>query len=66
MFVVGNPVHGGVYGNYPSLLENDLVLDGNLNVTTDFRRVYATVLGNYLGADPSPILGGSFGPLGFL
>lgn len=66
MFAVGNPVHGGVYGSYPSLAEDRLVFDGNVDVTTDFRRVYATVLGNYLGADPAPVLGGSFDPLGFL
>lgn len=66
MFAVGNSVNGGVYGDHPSLAEEDLVLDGNIDVSVDFRRVYATVLGNYLGADPSPVLGGSFDPLGFL
>jgi uncharacterized protein (DUF1501 family) len=66
MFAVGNPVRGGVYGEYPSLDEDRLVFDGNVDITTDFRRVYATVLGPYLGADPGPVLGGSFEPLGFL
>ena len=59
-------MRGGVYGEHPSLAEDALVLDGNVDVTTDFRRVYATVLGNYLGADPSPVLGGDFETLGFL
>jgi uncharacterized protein (DUF1501 family) len=66
MFAVGSPVHGGVYGTYPSLAMEDLVLDGNLNATTDFRQVYATVLANCLGADPAPVLGGNFDLLGFL
>jgi uncharacterized protein (DUF1501 family) len=66
MFAVGNAVRGGVYGDYPSLAEADFVLDGNLNATTDFRRVYAAVLGNFLGTDPSPVLGGDFEPIAFL
>jgi uncharacterized protein (DUF1501 family) len=66
MFAVGNAVRGGVYGEHPSLEEEDLVLDGNVDVTTDFRRVYATVLANFLGADPAPVLGGGFEPMGFL
>ncbi len=66
MFVVGDSVHGGVYGDYPSLADSQLVFDGNIDVTTDFRSVYATVLANHLGADPEQILGGSFPTLGFL
>jgi uncharacterized protein (DUF1501 family) len=64
--VVGSGVKGGVYGQYPSLVEEDFVFDGNLNVTTDFRSVYATVLARFLGADPQPVLGGQFPLLGFL
>jgi uncharacterized protein (DUF1501 family) len=66
MFVVGDAVRGGVYGEYPSLAESHLVMDGNADVTVDFRSVYATVLGDYLGADPGPILGGEFQSLGFV
>ena len=64
MFVVGAPVRGGVYGEYPSLAASDLVFDGNVDVTVDFRSVYATVLEGHLGADPGPILGGDFPTLG--
>ena len=63
-FAMGDMVHGGVYGNHPSLA--NLVLDGNLPTTTDFRSVYATALGGFLGADPVPILGGSFPAVPFL
>jgi uncharacterized protein (DUF1501 family) len=66
MFVVGDAVRGGVYGEYPSLAENRLVLDGNVDVSVDFRRVYATLLGDYLGADPGALLGGDFASLGFI
>src|SRR5439155_5838382 len=41
MFVVGGEVKGGVYGGYPSLTDLE---DGDLRYTTDFRRVYATML----------------------
>lgn len=66
MFVAGEPVVGGIYGEYPSLADSDLVLDGNIDVTTDFRSVYATVLAGHLGADPGDILNGNFPTLGFL
>ena len=41
MFVVGPKVKGGLYGAYPSLSDLD---QGDLKFTTDFRRVYATLL----------------------
>ena len=64
--VIGDPVRGGLYGDYPDLGDDYLVLDGNLDLTTDFRSVYATILAQHLGADPEPILGGSFPLLGFV
>ncbi len=48
-FVIGNAVKGGMYGKPPSLSE--LVLGDNLESTTDFRRVYATLIEDWLGAD---------------
>jgi uncharacterized protein (DUF1501 family) len=62
MFVVGNAVRGGVYGDHPSLTE----LDDNddLVYAIDFRAVYATVLRGWLQTDPEPILGGHFEDLG--
>ena len=62
MFIVGNGVKGGLYGNHPSLTDLD---DGNLKMTTDFRRVYATMIAEWLGfADTKTILKGTFDPLG--
>jgi uncharacterized protein (DUF1501 family) len=54
-FVIGSPVKGGLYGTAPSL--TDLVLDGNLEITTDFRRVYATLLEEWMGVDSAAVLG---------
>lgn len=61
MYVIGRSVRGGHYGKAPSLTELD---EGdNLVFTTDFRRVYATVIEGWLrhpGADS--ILRGRFEP----
>lgn len=66
-FAVGDMVNGGnIYGTYPSLQDQFLVFDGNVDVTTDFRSFYATVAANFLGVDPVPIVGGSFPLLGFV
>jgi uncharacterized protein (DUF1501 family) len=54
MFLIGQGVRGGVYGAYPSLTELD---DGNLRMSTDFRSVYATALSDWLGLDPTAIMG---------
>ena len=63
-FVIGNAVKGGLYGEPPSLAE--LVLGDNLQTTTDFRRVYATLIENWLGADATQVLGRRFETLGLL
>ena len=62
MFIVGGGVKGGMYGCHPSLTDLD---DGNLKMTTDFRRVYATMIDEWLGYDDTQkILKGSFEPMG--
>jgi uncharacterized protein (DUF1501 family) len=63
-FVIGNAVKGGLYGRPPSLA--DLVLGDNLESTTDFRRVYATLIADWLGADAQRVLGQRFETLGFI
>jgi uncharacterized protein (DUF1501 family) len=57
VFVVSAGLKGGFIGEQPSLTDLN---DGDLNFNVDFRSVYATVLQHSLGADPEPILGGSF------
>lgn len=63
MFVSGGGVKGGLYGAYPSLSDLD---DGDLKFTTDFRRVYTTVLEKWMNADGQAVLGEKFEPLAFL
>ena len=63
MFLVGSALRGGTYGTYPSLEDLD---DGDLKFTTDFRNVYSTVIGNWLGADSQKVLGGKYEPLKFV
>ena len=63
-FVIGNAVKGGMYGKPPSLSE--LVLGDNLQSTTDFRRVYATLINDWLGADATTVLGQPFETLGMI
>ena len=61
MFVAGKSVKGGQYGAIPSLTKLD---EGdNLIYTTDFRRVYATMIAGWLGLrDTRPLLNGQFEP----
>jgi len=61
-FLIGNAVKGGLYGTPPSL--SNLVLGDNLETTVDFRRVYATVIEEWLGVNASTVLGQSFQTLG--
>lgn len=63
LMVIGGRVRGGVYGTTPAM--GDLDSAGNLRSTTDFRSVYATVLG-WLGGDARAVLGGDYPNLGFL
>ena len=56
-----------MYGDQPSLTHLGAGDDaGDLLVTTDFRDVYATVLSDVLGADPSVALGKGRRSLGFV
>ncbi|HEY3391086.1 MAG TPA: DUF1501 domain-containing protein [Lacipirellulaceae bacterium] len=62
MFLIGNKVKGGFYGQHPTLADLD---NGNLKMTTDFRRVYATVIKEWLGySDTQRVLKGDFQTLG--
>jgi uncharacterized protein (DUF1501 family) len=61
MFLVGKGLKGGFYGAPPSLTDLD---DGNLKMTTDFRRVYATMIREWLAYEEAEtILKGRFEPL---
>ncbi len=57
--VIGSPVKGGQYGEYPSLAEGDL-LEGDLRFGYDYRGLYATLVEGWLGLDAAPIVGGRY------
>ena len=62
MYVIGKLVKGGHYGKPPSLTELDA--DGNVAHTTDFRRVYASLIEGWFGHQHSrALLSGDFSPL---
>jgi uncharacterized protein (DUF1501 family) len=63
MFIAGGRVKGGVYGAHPSLSDLE---DGDLKYTTDFRRIYATLLDRWLNVSSSTILKNTFEPVAFL
>jgi uncharacterized protein (DUF1501 family) len=61
MFIVGKGIRGGFYSKHPSLTDLD---DGNMKMTTDFRRVYATMIKEWLGYDDvAAVLKGNFDTL---
>ena len=64
MFALGNQVNQGLYGDPPSLTQ--LIDRGNLDFTTDFRSVYATVIERWFGAPADALLGQRSAQLGFL
>ena len=65
LFALGGAVVGGTYGALPGLDALDAV--GNAAFTVDFRRVYATVIDRFLGADHNDFLPGApFLPIDFL
>jgi uncharacterized protein (DUF1501 family) len=65
-FAVGEKVKGGLYGEYPSLEPSKQEEGGNLKHNMDFRSVYATILEDWMGLNPMPIIGGSFEKVRFL
>ena len=65
-FAVGDKVKGGIYGEYPSMERSDHIEGGNLAPTMDFRQVYATIVEDWFGLDPVPVIGGNFEKIPFL
>jgi uncharacterized protein (DUF1501 family) len=60
MFVIGRHAAPGLHGVYPSLTDLD---NGDLKYTVDFRRVYASMLEQWLEVDSREVLGQGFEPL---
>ncbi|MBY0307713.1 MAG: DUF1501 domain-containing protein, partial [Phycisphaerales bacterium] len=59
MFLLGPMVQPGIATRHPSLTDLD---QGDLKFGTDFRSVYAGILGGWLKADAKAILEGSYAP----
>ncbi len=59
VILAGPGVRGGLVGQAPSLTDLDPA-HGDLRVGVDFRRVYATVIGRWLGLPAEDALGGAF------
>jgi uncharacterized protein (DUF1501 family) len=59
VLLAGRPIKAGVVGSTPSLLELD-PRHGDLKMGLDFRRVYATVLEDWLGLPSKSSLGQAF------
>lgn len=61
MFIIGEPVKGGLLGRQPSLTRLDD--NGDLIYSLDFRQAYSTVLGQWMSGPSEQILGGKFDDL---
>jgi uncharacterized protein (DUF1501 family) len=58
VYLIGDRINGGTYGADPSLTD---LTGGNLKWKVDFRQIYATIIRDWLGGDPAPVLFGDFG-----
>ncbi|MGH2542982.1 MAG: DUF1501 domain-containing protein, partial [Ardenticatenaceae bacterium] len=56
-FIIGEPVAGGLYSEYPSLDSDRWAKGEDLEHTIDFRGIYGTLLEQWLGIEPEPIVG---------
>ena len=65
VFVIGDAVKGGQYGEYPSRKPEDLQ-QGDLVPNLDFRGVYTTLLEKWLGLEARPIVNGNFEQVDYL
>lgn len=60
MFLAGARVRGGLHGEHPSLAE---LVDGDLVYGVDFRSVYASVLKDGFGVEPTAVLDAEYSTL---
>ncbi|MCC6176244.1 MAG: DUF1501 domain-containing protein [Chloroflexi bacterium] len=63
MFLLGGSIRGGLHNAAPNLTE---LADGDLQMASDFRSVYASVVQDWLGADPVAVVGPGVQPLALL
>lgn len=61
MFVMGPHVRSGLHGAHPSL--TDTLPNDQLLAQYDFRQVYSSIIGRWLGGDAKEILGANYSPV---
>ena len=59
-FIIGDRVNGGLYSEYPALDPSKWLHGEDLDWTIDYRGIYSTILDQWLGLDPVPIVDGQF------
>ena len=59
-FIIGKPVEGGLYSEYPSLEQSRWVNGEDLEHTIDYRGIYGTILEQWLGVEAAPIVLGEY------
>ena len=59
-FLIGDRIKGGLYSEYPSIEPKDWLNGEDLRHTIDFRTIYSTLLEQWLGVQPEPIVRGSY------
>tara|TARA_B100000586_G_scaffold109465_1_gene78656 strand:- start:527 stop:1669 length:1143 start_codon:yes stop_codon:yes gene_type:complete len=59
-FLVGKQIEGGLYSEYPSLDRDRWAKGEDLEHTIDYRGIYGTVLEQWLGIEPAPIVQGNY------
>ena len=59
-FIIGERVDGGLYGEYPSVDPSRWLYGEDLDWNVDYRGVYSTILEQWMGVEPVPIVDGQF------
>jgi uncharacterized protein (DUF1501 family) len=59
-FIIGEKVNGGLYSEYPPISPDKWLNGEDMQHTFDFRGVYGTMLEQWMGLDPDPIVGGQY------
>ncbi len=59
-FLVGKPVEGGLYAEYPSLERSQWAKGEDLAHTIDYRGIYGTLLEQWLSVEAAPIVNGHY------
>ena len=59
-FIIGDPVKGGLYAEYPSIEPDQWLYGEDMRHTFDYRGVYGTILEQWLSIDPTAIVGGNY------